>query len=64
YVPKSALVDILRVTGFIGSMINFSSNSLDLYNTMTQSNIQLPFNNQNGENTDSSSQSDTNDQNQ
>ncbi len=37
YVPKSALVDILRVTGFIGSMITFSSNALDVYEAMTQS---------------------------
>lgn len=37
YVPKSALVDILRVTGFIGSMITFSSNALDVYETMIQS---------------------------
>lgn len=60
YVPKSALVDILRVTGFIGSMINFSSNSLDVYNTMTQSNVQLPFNYQadsgSNDQTDSSNQ--------
>ena len=46
YVPKSALVDILRVTGFIGSMITFSSNALDVYNVMTQSNIQLLSDNQ------------------
>jgi len=45
YVPKSALVDILRVTGFVGSMITFSSDALDIYNTMTQSNVKLPTDN-------------------
>jgi polysaccharide export outer membrane protein len=61
YVPKSALVDILRVTGFIGSMITFSSASLDVYNTMTQSDVQFPvdyYSDDSGSNdqTDSSNQ--------
>ena len=42
YVPRSAMVDILRVTGFIGSMISFSTSSLDVYNGLTQSNVQIP----------------------
>ncbi|MEA1883368.1 MAG: hypothetical protein U9N62_02475, partial [Thermotogota bacterium] len=62
--PKSALVDILRVTGFIGSMITFSSNSLDVYNTMTQSNVQLPFNYKNDDSDNNNDQSNNDNQNQ
>jgi fluoride ion exporter CrcB/FEX len=36
------MVDILRVTGFVGSMITFSTNAVDVYNGLTQSNIQIP----------------------
>lgn len=39
YVPKSAMVDILRVTGFIGSMITFSTSSMEVYKAISQSDV-------------------------
>jgi len=42
YVPRSAMVDILRVTGFIGSMITFSTDAVDVYNGLTGSSVQVP----------------------
>jgi len=43
YVPRSAMIDILRVTTFIGSMITFSTDAVDVYNGLTQSTVQLPL---------------------